>query len=133
MSEERKIIYCDECKHEFYLDSVKINEAEVDCLGEQLTLMYFTCPKCNKIYNIGLKDAQFEMLKEDLDKTKKRIRKNHGSGNLEFARTLNNMVQRKHERLMKHMKKLNSKYPGTFTFTASENNDKGQQTIVYHG
>lgn len=133
MSEERKIIYCDECKHEFYLDSVKINEAEVDCLGEQLTLMYFTCPKCNKIYNIGLKDAQFEMLKEDLDKTKKRIRKNHGSGNLEFARTLNNMVQRKHERLMKHMQKLNSKYPGTFTFIASENNDKGQQTIVYHG
>ena len=50
MSQEKAIIVCDECKHEFYLDAVGIHEAIVELNGVPVTLVYFACPKCNKIY-----------------------------------------------------------------------------------
>lgn len=114
--------YCDECKYEFSMNTVNIEEATVQLGGQALKLVYFACPKCNKIYRIMLKDERYEELKEDLEKTKKRIRKNYGSGNDEFARTLNSMVTKKHERLKAHLNNLDKKFPGTFTFVASENN-----------
>lgn len=123
-------IYCDECKQEFSMDSVDIKEATVDLYGQALTLVYFTCPKCNKIYRITLKDKRYEVLKEDLDKTKNRIRKNFGSRNDEMARTLNSMVFKKLERMKNYLTKLNNKFPGTFTFVASENNHK-DKIITY--
>lgn len=117
-----KIIICEDCKQEFSLDSVKIDEATINLSKQAITLVYFTCPKCNKIYRIMLKDERYEALKEDLEKTKLRIRKNNGSGNEEFARMLNSMVIKKHNRLRNHIENLNKKFPGTFTFVASENN-----------
>lgn len=124
MSENQKTIVCDECGYEFPLESVNIQEQSVKCENEQLSLMFFTCSKCNKIYRVLLKDARYEELRVDLEKTKRRIRRNHGSNNVEFARTLNNMVFKKAERLENHCKKLLAKYNGTFTFVASENNSK---------
>lgn len=124
MSQEKAIIVCDKCKHEFYLDAVGIHEAIVELNGVPVTLVYFACPKCNKIYRVLLKDARYEELKVDLEKTKKRIRRNQGSNNVEFARMLNNMVLKKAKRLENHCKKLLAKYNGTFTFVASENNSK---------
>ena len=126
MSENQKTIVCDECGYEFPLESVNINiqEQSVKCENEQLSLMFFTCPKCNKIYRVLLKDARYEELRVDLEKTKRRIRRNHGSNNVEFARTLNNRGFKKAERLENHCKKLLAKYNGTFTFVASENNSK---------
>ena len=47
MSQEKAIIVCDECKHEFYLDAVGIHEAIVELNGVPVTLVYFACPKCN--------------------------------------------------------------------------------------
>lgn len=126
-----KIIYCDDCKNEFSMNTVNIDETIVDINGQELNLVYFVCPKCNKIYRIMLKDKQYNELKEDLEKTKNRIRKNYGSGNKEFASTLNSMVMKKHERLSNHVEKLNKKFPGTFTFVASENNHKDKNNIKY--
>ena len=125
------IIYCDDCKYEFSMDTVNIDEAIIEINGQELTLVYFACPKCNKIYRIMLKDKQYDELKEDLEKTKNRIRKNYGSDNEEFARTLNSMVNKKHERLKNHIDKLNKKFPGTFTIVASENNHKDKIIIKY--
>lgn len=124
MSQEKAIIVCDECKHEFFLDAVEIHEAIVELSGVPVTLVYFACPKCNKIYRISIQDRRYYELVEDLEKTKKRIRRNHGSNNVEFARMLNNMVLKKAKRLENHCKKLLAKYNGTFTFVASENNSK---------
>ena len=115
-------VYCDECKHEFSMKSVNIKETAVDLGRQALTLVYFTCPKCNKIYRITLKDNIYNELKFDIEKTKSRIRKIYGSGNEEFASTLNVMVMKKLKRLNNHVDNLNKKYPGTFTFVASENN-----------
>lgn len=114
-------VFCDECKHEFSMNSVDIQTATVELGGQALKLVYFTCPKCNKIYRICLKDDKYEELREDLERTKKRIRKNHGSGNDKFARQLYEMVCRKQKRLRDHTDKLNRKFPGTFTFAVPEN------------
>lgn len=95
MSQEKVIIVCDECKHEFYLDAVGIHEAIVELNGVPVTLVYFACPKCNKIYRISIQDRRYYELVEDLEKTKKRIRRNHGSNNKEMARMLNSMVFKK--------------------------------------
>ena len=130
MSTKFATVYCDECEHEFSMDSVDIKEATMNLGGQALTLVYFTCPKCNKIYRITLKDERYEELKEDLERTKTRIRKNRGSRNDEMARMLNSMVIKKHERKQNHLARLNNKFSGTFTFVASENNHK-DKIITY--
>lgn len=130
MSKEKAIIVCDECKHEFYLDAVGIHEAIVESNGTPVTLVYFACPKCNKIYRISIQDRRYYELVEDLEKTKKRIRRNHGSNNQEMARMLNFMVFKKKQRLEEYVNKVNKMFSGTFTFMASENNHK-EQTIKY--
>lgn len=122
MSQEKAIIVCDECKHEFSMNAVNIEEATVTLDGQDLILVYFACPKCNKLYRVTLKDKRCVELREDLEKTKMRIRKNHGSGDEELAKTLNNMVFKKLQRLRKHTAVLNAKFLGTFTFVVSENN-----------
>lgn len=130
MSHEKAIIVCDECKYEFILEAVGIHEAIVELNGVPVTLVYFACPKCNKIYRISIQDRRYYELVEDLEKTKKRIRRNHGSNNQEMARMLNSMVFKKKQRLEEYVDKVNKMFPGTFTFVASENNHK-EQTIKY--
>lgn len=127
---EKIRVACDECKHEFFLESVNIENAEVKINDQQLTLIYFTCPKCNKIYRVSLCDTRYFELREDLEKTKKRIRRNHGSNNEEMHRVLNQMVNRKLERLRNHTDKLNKMFPGTFTLVVSENNHQ-EKSIKY--
>lgn len=123
MSTKFATVFCDECKHEFSVDPVNIHEATVELCGQAMKLVYFACPKCNKIYRITLKDVRYEELRVDLERTKKRIRKNHGSGNDELARMLNEMVARKLHRLRKHTEDLNGKFPGTFIFAVPENGE----------
>lgn len=118
------ILRCDECDYTFLLNAAYINEAEVMIDDQPFTLVYYTCPKCNKIYRITLKDKRYEELAEDLGRTKNRIRKNHGSNNFEFARVLDIMVRKKLYRLRNHADRLNKKFPGTFTFVVSENNQE---------
>lgn len=127
---ERKIIVCDKCSHEFFLDSVKINEAKVDCNGNQLRLAYFTCPKCNQIYRVLLKDARYEELVQDLENCKSKMRKAYKFHNASFAQTLSEMATTKKDRLKNYSAKLQEQYPGTFTYMASENNHEDLK-IVY--
>lgn len=112
------------------MNSVNIEESFVSLNGQVLKLVYFTCPKCNKIYRITLQDGRYEELKKDLEDTKIRMQKAFGRQNQEFARMLNNMVNKKHERLKNHLKNLNDKFPGTFTFVTSENNNE-EKIIKY--
>ena len=125
-----KAIFCDECKYEFILKAVDIKNAEVEINNKQLTLIYFTCPKCNKLYRVSLFDTRYFELREDLENTKKRIRRNHGSNNMEMASMLNQVVNKKLERLRMHTDKLNKMFPGTFTFVVSENNQE-EKCIKY--
>ena len=130
MSTKFATVYCDDCKHEFSMNSVDIKEVTMNLGGQALVLVYFTCPKCNKIYRITLKDERYEELKEDLERTKMRIRKNRGSRNIGLGGTLTSMLNKKQERLKNYVSKLNSKFPGTFTFVVSENNHE-DKIITY--
>lgn len=130
MSQKMTRVKCDECEYEFILEAVGIHEAIVELNGVPVTLVYFACPKCNKIYRISIQDRRYYELVEDLEKTKKRIRRNHGSNNQEMARMLNSMVFKKKQRLEEYVDKVNKMFLGTFTFVASENNHK-EQTIKY--
>lgn len=130
MSQKMTRVKCDECEYEFILEAVGIHEAIVELNGVPVTLVYFACPKCNKIYRISIQDRRYYELVEDLEKTKKRIRRNHGSNNQEMARMLNSMVFKKKQRLEEYVDKVNKMFPGTFTFVASENNHE-EQTIKY--
>ena len=123
-------IVCEECEYEYILDAVNIQKAKIELNNTIVDLVYFTCPKCNKIYRVSIQDARYYDLQKDLEKTKKRIRKNHGSNNGELARVLNNMVNRKLERLKHHVELVNNMFPGTFTFATSENNPK-EKVIKY--
>lgn len=118
------VLKCDDCDFTFLLNADYINEAAVEINGQPFTLVYFTCPKCNKIYRISLKDKRYEELANDLERIKNRIRKNHGSNNDELARVLDDMVRRKHQRLKDHLDRIHKMFPGTFTFVVSENNQK---------
>ena len=121
---DKYLLRCDDCNHEFLLKTDSLSEAEVEINDQKFTLVFYTCPKCNKIYRIILKDKRYEELAEDLERTKNRIRKNHGSNNIEFARVLDGMVRKKHERMKNYLDRLNQQFPGTFTFVVSENNQK---------
>lgn len=130
-NQQKSKIVCDECKHEFYLDSVGINEAIVELNGVPVTLVYFACPKCDKIYRISIQDKRYYELVEDLEKTKKRIRRSFGKNNIEKAEMLNSMVFKKKERLANYVQAVNQMFTGTFTFVASENNNKENRKIKY--
>lgn len=117
------IVYCNECKFEFSMNAVNIQKSIINIKGVNLLLAYFACPKCNKIYLISIEDEKCVALKEDLERTRNRIRK-CGSKNEEMARMLNSMMMKKNKRLKNHLENLRNKYSGTFTFTASENNHK---------
>lgn len=124
MTNNERIIVCDECNEEFPLKAVKINEAIVWLDGVPVILVYFTCPKCNKIYRVSIQDKRYYELVQDLEKAKERIRKNYGSNNEIEAKRLNDLVFKKKQRLEDYVKRVNEKFNGTFTFVTLENNDK---------
>lgn len=130
-NQQKPKIVCDECKHEFYLDSVDINEAIIELNDVPVILVYFVCPKCNKIYRVSIQDKRYYELLEDLEKTKKKIRKNFGKNNIAKAEKLNSMVFKKKERLTNYVQTVNKMFPGTFTFVTSENNNKEIRKIKY--
>lgn len=124
---EEKIIVCNECNSEFFLMSIKIKESAIEISGQQFSLVYFKCPQCGKLYRVTLKDDKYNALVEDLENTKKQIRRAKGNGNLYLQNRLVSMVYRKRERLQSHVARLNAKYSGTF-IEVSEN---GTTTIKY--
>lgn len=123
------LIKCDECKHEFFLNAVGINEAIVELNGVPVTLVYFACPKCNKIYRISIQDRRYYEMQEDIEKTKKRIRKYNGRHNMKMSDTLHSMIVKKQERLKAYVELVNKTFSGTFVFVTSENNQ--EKSIKY--
>lgn len=114
MIKKKHKIICDECKKEFFLKSVKIKESIVKVNNVPINLVYFMCPKCKKIYLISIQDKRYFELLDDLENTKRKIKKNNGTGDLQKAEILNEMVFRKLNRLKSHEEKLKKKVDGTF-------------------
>lgn len=125
-----KLIACDVCKNEQEMSTVKIKDSEVVISGKRLTLSFFSCPKCNKIYVVFLSDDKMKSLMDDLEETKKRLQRNNGSNNLFIVEKLTRLIKCKQEKVNKRYKELSDYYRGTFTFDTSENNVK-ERKIIY--
>lgn len=130
MKNEEILVRCDECEHEFFLKTVAIKESIVELNGVSVTLVYFTCPKCNKIYRVSIQDKRYYEMKEDLERAKKRMQKFNGRNNSEMSKMLHSMVVKKHERLATYVEAVHKAFPGTFIFVASEN-DHEEKSIKY--
>lgn len=117
----KNIIVCNECKNEFFLNDVDVQESTVWVEKHKIiNLVYFTCPCCNKVYPISIQDGKYFDLLSDLNSVKYKIKKNNGTMDLKKANTLNAMVFKKLNRLKKHEEKLKKKFSGTF-LEVSEN------------
>ncbi|GEM_PF-1974435 len=132
MSQKMTKVKCNECKHEFILKVVGIHEIIIRLNDVPTTLVYFACPKCNKIYYISIQNnyisiqnKHYYKLLKDFEKAKKRIRRNHNINN-KIARMLNSIFTRKHKHLKVYVDEVNKIFPKTFTFVASKNNHKEQ-------
>lgn len=120
------MIECDECKETFELDSIK--ESEVLLNGVKVILVYFTCPKCNRIYKISVQDKKYYDIQKELDAINHRIEVQKKKKNSSVLGHLISLAKNKKKRLASHILKVNKKFSGTFTFKSSENN---QKEIIY--
>lgn len=127
MKKNSFVILCDNCKHEFLLNTININEAEIEIKNQHLILSYFVCPNCNKVYRVSLIDNQYQKLKDDLLSVKKRIHSNYNSKDEERARKLNSMIVKKLERIRNYEDSLNNKFNGEFILV----NESGYEFIKY--
>ena len=117
------IIECDACSYEFPFLSVKIKEATVQGVSD-MTIRYFTCPKCGKLYPILLMDQKYRELLNDFVQAKLRYTKAlRKPGNVGVASMLGESMMRKKQRLSAHHENIRRKYPGTFTIVSSEGNE----------
>jgi ssDNA-binding Zn-finger/Zn-ribbon topoisomerase 1 len=123
-------IKCDACGQEYVENAVEIQKTKIELNGIIVDFVYFTCPKCDKIYRVSIQDARYYDLVEDLEKAKKRVRRNRGNNDKETARVLDRMVRLKHQRLKEYVDAVNKAFSGTFTFVTSENNPR-EKVIKY--
>lgn len=131
VNESGLLIKCDECEHEFFLNSVGIKNAIVDLNGTPVILVYFACPKCDKIYRVSIQDKRYYELKKDLDKAISRMQKYGNMVKPVTFEILQSMVVKKHERLKAYVEKVNKAFPGTFVFVTSENNREEKLFVKY--
>ena len=123
-------IICDFCKKEFSLQSVDdINSFTFPWKGKEITLHYFLCPKCNKIYKTGFSDEHSRMLTSDLKVAEiryaKAIKRNATEKQLS---SLFNLVKIKRKKLATYKQKLWDMFPGEFVFSILQD---GQVGIFY--
>ena len=123
-NEAERIVYCDECNYEFLLNAVNIEQDVVELNNVPVHLVYFVCPKCDKIYRVSIQDKLYYELKRDLEKAEKRWRRNYGRMNKAVAENLHAMIVKKHNRLKEYVKEVNKRFPGTFVFETCKGKPK---------
>lgn len=121
-------VKCDKCEHEFLLNAVGINDANVTINEQEYELQYFACPECDKVYRILLKDPKYYKLVKELESAKERIIYNRGKVGQRMQEMLNEVAMKKQQRLKAYSIKLNQKFTGVFEFTIPES---GERHIIY--
>ena len=108
-------IKCDECGHEFPLKSAGIQETRVEGVQEALTLVYFTCASCGKVYACSLRDDRWHELRQDLDEAKRRVKRNWTRVSEDQLVNLQKIANKKLQKIKAHEDAMQRKYPGGFT------------------
>lgn len=105
-------IVCDSCGKTFCLSSDKIYEGVVE--NTKISVSYFVCPKCKKVYSILIRDEKFNALQNDYIKTKERYEKLYkkyfgkNEGEELLSQVFSSMLS-KHQRLRQYEESLTAK------------------------
>ena len=72
-------IICDSCNSSFNYADINIMEKYVNLCGDKVRVMYYRCPKCNKLYLIAIhnytSDKMLKRERELIESNQKRISK----------------------------------------------------------
>lgn len=115
---------CDDCQASSKWKEIDIHTAKVKIVRKKLTLVYFVCPNCGKLYRVCLEDRRSGQLAMELDKYREEIKT---CGRPHPYKSLAVMIGNKYDQLKEYMKELNDKYQGQFAFADKD----GKQVIVY--
>ena len=121
---KKTIMVCNACGKESKLRKINLQEAEIYIGQERYWITYFECPHCHKIYRVSLEDEECKAIKKEIEQVKEKIRKSFGTKELEYVSLLYKLLNLKTVQLRERIEFLFKKYPKTFTYKASENNQK---------
>ena len=100
------IIVCDNCKHEFFANSVKIDEQYCFVKKQKYLVEYFTCPKCNRVYVIIIKNKEVTKMLQEIWVIQKRIIAQKDKGNVELMDKLITLASNKSNKLGEYVRRL---------------------------
>lgn len=75
-----KILFCDNCGDEWELKTTDIKQTKIVPKDEVITLTYFTCPKCGKLYVVNIDNDYTLQLRNKLLLEIKRIKSEDKKG-----------------------------------------------------
>ena len=113
---------CDECSQEWLLQSDGILEAKVENADEkdELSVRFFTCPRCGKVYVVNLFDVRLKKLLKKREVLKARLNKACEVKNVDFAFAMSKRIDKLAKRFNRHSSELSKKYNGTFTLASND-------------
>ena len=114
MEEIEKMIYCNECNHEWRLNDTDLIKEKVKNENKQEMLVtYFLCPNCKKIYIVSIIDERYRDLLKKTNKSLKLL-KRHKNEPLEVLLRYNKEYQDRKKQLEIYENKLKEKYSKYF-------------------
>lgn len=118
-------VECDVCKYNFVLKTdAPIKEQAVYIGDERITVQYFVCPRCHKVYVVAIYDAMCLQLLEKYNKVFVQCQKMYASATKRKGVQVGfgfgywqSQLNAASKAYKGRMQKVKSKYNGTFTVT----------------
>lgn len=130
ISSEAKGIHvsCDECGQEWFLKPVAIVEAKVQNADQEdeLTVRYFSCPRCEKVFVINLFDKQARELQKKSFKVRDKLMKAISSGDVNKVVKADKRFQKVSKKFNRSIVEVSRKYRGSFTLA-----DDGSKDLLF--
>lgn len=99
---------CNACGMEFTLEKLDVTEDTLK--GNPVEVVSFTCPKCDEMYVISVRDQESAKLRDELQRAREAYRKSYDSNDESKVRRARNEVSYKKKALMNYMSSLKKKY-----------------------
>lgn len=99
---------CNACGMEFTIEKLDVTEDTLK--GNLVEVVSFTCPKCDEMYVISVRDQESAKLRDELQRAREAYRKSYDSNDESKVRRARNEVSYKKKALMNYMSSLKKKY-----------------------
>lgn len=100
---------CDACGMDF---AVRRFDTEKDTLkdGHEISVVYFSCPKCDERFIVTVRDEESARLRDILQESQERYRQSYDSSDSDKTRKARNEVGHNKRALLRYMYKLKRRY-----------------------